>query len=352
VAEPKTPSAAMFANPAGLTLFNETTVDVSSGFPIVHTKVDASSPSTYEETDSFVVWSPAIGIAVPRKSSWHYGFATYGSVGNKFDFDSDPAAGVENRFFSEAGIFTSGAGLAYRFSDRLSVGAALTPLFGLLRMRYTVAGLPFKFKLTGPGIQGMFGLRWEPRDGLAVGLGVRTPGRVWMDGSTPFAGGSQDVDLDLDMPAQVFFGITQHLGEHTIVSIAGRWSDTSSFGDSLIEFERTPAASLPFVPGAKDDWLFSVGVEYVWNDVLTLRVGAGHAKAIVGEEGVSPLLFDAEDYRVAVGFGLNFDRWSLDLMAGHAFRGSRHIAADEALIFPGRYSLDGQIVLIGFTWHH
>jgi len=352
VAEPRTPSAAMFSNPAGLALFDQTTVDGSAAFSFADTRVDISSPSTYDETNSVFVLSPGIGVALPRKDSWRFGFALYGSVGNKFDFGADASEGVPNDFFSEAGVLTLGAGVAYRFSDRLSLGAAITPLFGVSHMRYTLGGLRFKYRLNGPGIQGMLGLRWEPRPGLAVGLGVRTPGKVWMDGSMPLGGGDQDVDLDLEMPAQVFAGVSKHFGERVIASLAVRWTDSSSFGDSMIEFEVTEAADAPFVPRAKDEWLVSLGVEYIWSELLTLRLGVGHANAIVGNKGVSPLLFDTQDTRVGVGFSLNLDPWSLDFMAGHAFRGTRNIGADEALLLPGRYSIEGQIVMIGLTWRH
>jgi long-subunit fatty acid transport protein len=158
--------------------------------------------------------------------------------------------------------------------------------------------------------------------------------------------------LALEMPTQIFAGVSKHLGERMIASLAVRWTDSSSFGDSMIEFEETGAADAPFVPRAKDEWLVSAALEYVWSDFLTLRVGAGHSNAIVGEKGVSPLVYDAEDTRVAVGFSLNFDHWSLDFMGGHAFRDSRKIAVDEALILPGRYSVSGQIAMIGFTWRH
>ena len=132
VAEPRTPSAAMFSNPAGLVLFDETTVEGTTAFAFANPRVDVSAPSTYDETSSVFVLSPAMGVALPSKGSWHFGFALYGSVGNKFDFGADPSEGVPDDFFSEAGVFTFGAGVAYRFGDRLSLGAAITPLFGLL----------------------------------------------------------------------------------------------------------------------------------------------------------------------------------------------------------------------------
>ena len=170
--------------------------------------------------------------------------------------------------------------------------------------------------------------------------------------SMPLGGGNQDVDLELKMPTQVFAGVSKHWGERVIASLAVRWTDSSSFGDSMIEFEVTDAADSPFVPRAKDEWFVSAGVEYIWNELLTLRLGVGHANAIVGDKGVSPLVFDTQDTRVGVGFSLNFDPWSVDFMAGHAFRGSRDIGADEALILPGRYSIDGQVAMIGITWRH
>jgi len=351
VAEPNTPTHAIFSNPASLVLFGETTADFSTAYAVGESRVEASMPPGYDERNSFPVWAPAIGLAVPTEGSFHYGFALYGSVGNNFAFDADPVAGVENRFFSEAGIFTGGVGMAYRISERLSVGAAITPLYGVSRMRFNLGPVRFKYKLTGPGIQGILGLRWEPCDGLALGLGVRSPGKVWMDGRMRLGDGHQDVDLELRMPTQIFAGVTKHFGDRVIASLAVRWSDTSSFGDSMIDFELTDAADSPFVPRAKDEWLFSAGLEYHLNDLLTLRLGAGHANSIVGDKGVSPLLFDTSDTRVALGFGLNFDHWSIDLMVGHAFKNHRKIGADEALIFPGRYSGGGKLAMIGISWH-
>jgi hypothetical protein len=93
-------------------------------------------------------------------------------------------------------------------------------------------------------------------------------------------------------------------------------------------------------------------VEYLWNEILTLRLGALYATAIVGDKGVSPLLFDTRDIRATFGFSLNFDPWSIDFMTGYAFNGSRRIEADEALILPGRYEMDGPVVGLGVTWRH
>lgn len=350
VAEPKTPSGAMFANPAALTLFDDLTVDGSFALSPARTEVDASVPPDYDEENSFLILAPGFGFAAQARGPLRFGLGAYGTVGNKFDFDADPAAGVNEGFFSEAGILTFVGAVAYPLSDRLSIGAAVTPLYGRLKMRFALGGLPFKYTLTGFGIQSMFGLRWVPWDGLAIGVGARTPGRVWMDGSTRFGSGRQDVDLELEMPAQIFVGVTKHLGERVRLSVAARWSDTTSFGNSFIEFELTPQVSLPFVPGADDEWLVNGGVEYELSRLVTLRLGVSHANAIVGKKGVSPLLFDADDWRVGAGLGLNLASVTLDLMIGHGFEASRKVDRDEAAVLPGRYTVGGDIVIIGLTW--
>ena len=51
VAEPKTPSAALFSNPAGLTSFDRMTVDVPFALSFAKTKVEASAPLTYADTN-------------------------------------------------------------------------------------------------------------------------------------------------------------------------------------------------------------------------------------------------------------------------------------------------------------
>ena len=48
VAEPKTPAHAMFSNPAGLALFDETTADFSTAYAVGTSRVEASMPPDYD----------------------------------------------------------------------------------------------------------------------------------------------------------------------------------------------------------------------------------------------------------------------------------------------------------------
>jgi long-subunit fatty acid transport protein len=204
-----------------------------------------------------------------------------------------------------------------------------------------------KYSLYGGGIQGMLGVTWVPSEFIALGLGVRTPGAVWLDGSTDFAGEHLDVDLQIRMPTQIFFGITTHPTSRLEISTAVRWTDASQFGESNIEFD---AVALPFVPDAQDEWRAGLAAGFRATDDLTLRGGVSYATAIVGDEGVSPLLFDSQDVKIAAGVSYDLGAWALHLTGGYQFEEERKIASDEALLLPGRYSNTGGIVFLGVEY--
>jgi len=349
VARPLSPSGALFVNPAGLVGFSTTTLTGSLGVCGGTEKVTASVPAGYAPDHDVIAFMPEMGVSIAGSGGWRYGLGVSGSIGMNYDFPADPALGIDSEFFSEFTAVEFPLALAYEASDRLWLGVEPLPLFGYLRNHYVLGGEPFSYKLTGPGVQAMAGATWLATETTSVGLSVRSPGRIWMEGSDVVTGvGRQDVDLHLDMPMQVNLGVEQTIGQRWRVGAVMRWSDTSSFGESIIKFERTPAADTPFIPDANDEWRVTVGLTYAWSENLELRAGVGRANHIVGNRGVSPMIFDNDDVRIASGIGYDLGDWRLDLSAGLMPHASRVINASDALVLPGRYSTGGYFVMIGF----
>jgi long-subunit fatty acid transport protein len=171
-----------------------------------------------------------------------------------------------------------------------------------------------------------------------------------MDGSAAVpATIRRDVDLELQMPMQVSVGITHHASATVTVSASGRWTDSSRFGDSDVSFGRLPAANVPFIPAAGDEWRGALGVQLEPREGWFVRFGASHATRVVGTRGVSPLVYDNTDNRVSFGLGVELGRWSLDTMVGYSFQRTRDVDAAEALVIPGRFESGGGIVMIGWT---
>jgi long-chain fatty acid transport protein len=348
VADPHTPSAALFENPAGLTAFDTLTTGGGLGLGYGHGRIKAPTPTgLFNDTTTMWPLIPDFGMSIPYGDRWRFAAGTYGCTGSKFDFGPDPAHGVPN-YFSETIIMAFPVGVAYRLTDQVSVGAEVQPTFGQLRTHFPLGGLEFRYKINGPGVQGMAGVAVRPNEQWAFGLGVRTPGMIWATGSMPVPGtGRQGVHCDLEMPTQVFLGATWRGVPRLALSGAVRFTNSSTFGDSKIEYDLTPQANIGFIPDAHDEWKFGLGAEYALREETMLRLGASWASHIVGSKGVNPLVFDDDDTKVAAGVGQRWGHWVVDLTAGYTLDAERHTSA----LFPGAYSMQGGVVMIGLTYY-
>jgi long-subunit fatty acid transport protein len=352
VAEPPTPEGAMFQNPAGLVAFDTMTYSVGLGVAFARGRVEASMPPGYDETDHGIPLVPSAGLSLPLGDRTRVGLGVFGSTGCTFDFDAQPPL-IPYGFFSETAIAAIPLVLAHRLREEVWIGIEVSPLLGYLRNRFPmpdpVAGAltQVKYTVRGPGIQGMVGATWLPSKLVSLGLGVRTPGAVWLDGSTSYAGTRQDTELLLQMPTQVFAGATLHATRRVDFSTALRWTDASRFGHSNIEFA---GVETPYIPDAQDEWRTGMGATFRATDDLTVRGAVSYATSIVGAKGASPLVFDSDDFSMSSGISYRVGAWTVHATGGYQFEGERNVSTDEAYILPGRYTNSGGMVLLGATY--
>ncbi len=342
VAEPIAPPDALLANPAGLARFTQSTIATSFGIGYGQEQIRAEGNPAYTPERSAITLIPDFGAAIRTGDRTVFGFGVSGSVGSNYNFNPEPDAGVPADFYSETSVINLPLGLAYEVSEHLWLGAEVAPLIGYFRAHYPTPVIPVRFTMRGPGIQGAVGATWRPNDGWAVGLGMRSPGMIWMRGSMASLGPErQDVDLDLKIPAQIVLGVTRHVTQRLSVSVSGRWTDSSSLGRSTVKFSSTPQVNTPFVPDALDEWRGAIGVQFRVRENLEWRAGFGHATRIVGNRGLSPLLFDSQDERLGTGFAWTRGTWTIEGMVGYWFLRSRYVSGANALIIPGRYRFGG-----------
>ncbi len=351
VATPITPTAAAFSNPAGITAMQPGAMSASFGLPVGNSQVHATTPPGYDTTSDFVAYAPDGGAVYAHESGLRWGLAGYGSLGSSFDSDADPAFGVDHDFYASSAVSNVAAMAAYPITDRLSIGAAIAVLYGQIHLRY-YQGKQFAYTLRGPGVQAMTGLRYKVSDRVALGVGFRPPGMVWADGDDRLpSGDKQDVDIHLDMPMQIFAGVNADVTERFHVGLAGRWTRTSKFNDSVFRFSQTPGADTPYIRSASDEWRVSAGASYALMPSLVVRGGFGYADSIVPDSWVSPLVYDSAEWKVGGGVSWqlpgDWSDWTIDFMVGHQPTGRRNVSDSEAVIFPGRYTIGGQIYMIG-----
>lgn len=346
VATPITPSAAAFSNPAGITAMDPGTMSIGIGVPVGHSEVQARTPRGYDTTSDFVAYAPDGGVVYATDWGLRWGFAGYGSLGSVFDSDADPSVGVDHDFLSAQSITNLALMAAMPVGDKLSFGVALQGLYGQVKLRYFQT-IPFTYTVRGPGVQAIAGMRYQLTDQVALGLSYRTPGMVWASGDSPLGGGSQDVDLHLDMPSQIFAGINAVLTDRFDLGFCTRWTDASSFNDSVFRFEKTPAADVHFMGGATDEVRVAFGAAYRLFETVTLRASLGYADAIVPDRSVSPLLMDTNEWKIGGGLSWAVKGWIVDFAFGESPEGERDISSSEAQVFPGNYSMGGQIYMLG-----
>ena len=342
VAVPLSPTGALFSNPAGLAAFSQSTTTMSFGFGFGQEQIRAEGNPAYKPERTMGTLIPDMGVALRRSDRLVLGFGVSGSVGANYNFNPEPDAGVPADFYSETTIVDFPLGVAYEVNEHLWLGAEITPLLGYFRAHYPTPVMPVRFTTRGPGIQSMLGATWRAGDRWSVGLGLKSPGLIWLRGSMASLGPDrQDVSVDLNVPAQIFLGVTRRLSDRVSLSAMGRWTDSSSLGRSTIEFSATPEINTPFVPDALDEWRGGIGMQVRLRDNLEWRAGFGHATRIVGNRGLSPLLFDAQDDRLGTGFAWTRGAWTIEGMVGYWFLRSRYVSAADALIIPGRYRFGG-----------
>ena len=348
VATTLTPTAAAFSNPAGIMSLEPGSMSAALGIPVGHSRVDATIPTgNYNTTSDFVAYAPEGGSVFSAGHGVRWGFAIYGSLGSVFDSDAEPSVMVEHDFLSAQSISNLALMAAMPIGKRLNVGAALAGIYGQSKLRY-FQNDQFAYTVRGPGVQAIFGLRYSLTDHVALGASYRTPGMVWADGDDALGGGhKQDVNLDLELPSQIFLGINANVTDRLSAGLYGRWTDASRFSHSTFRFEDTPQADVDFIRSASDEWRIAAGVSYRVIDALTVRGGVGYADSIVPDTWVSPLLIDSNEWKISAGLSWEIRGWTLDCTLGHSPTGDREVSASEAVIFPGRYTMSGQIYMIG-----
>jgi long-subunit fatty acid transport protein len=340
VAAPSDLMTAFFQNPAGLSLQTAPAATFGTGF--IFADYEIKTPSGYDQTSSPLVLAPTGGFAMPLgDGGWRVGFGMFGALGTKYDFPADPAQGVPSDYYSELAVITFSPTITRALTSDLSVGVQINPLYGKQKTRVGPPGQQVRWTIDGPGIQGALGLLYRINTQWQVAVSYKTPGEIYMGGLADVVSTREDLRLNLDVPQQVMVGAAWRPRPEWLLTLAGRWSDTSVWENSELKFENTPTLDEPFATDARDVFRIGAGVEYRLRDDLVLRGGAAMGQATLGASSITPLAYDVNDIVLASGFGWTRGRWIIDGHFGAALGNDRWVTAPEARAIPGRFGAGG-----------
>ena len=235
-----------------------------------------------------------IGLTVP------YGMAT--EYGREFSMN-------EKGLNSEIKVFDLNPNLAFKVSDKLSVGIGASIEYAQAFVesgvgKHPLLGADVYGRLKATSWSGGFnaGVMWTPVETVRLGLSYRSAIKhsakgelkvgLATDGDhvgyvSGLASTSKGAKASLKAPHQINLSATWEVTPSWRLSGLIHWSDWSSFKSLDISSDN---ALLPYKLGTskisiannwKDSWLFSVGTDYRFNDSVTVRGGIAYEKSPV-----------------------------------------------------------------------
>ncbi|HLE85790.1 MAG TPA: outer membrane protein transport protein [Thermoanaerobaculia bacterium] len=336
VALPTDALSALALNPALLTGLDgyqvQSSIELLAGSPEVESSV-ATPFGTFSgvtEDDTGLLPIPAFGWSHHRAGSrLAYGMGTLAMAGFLTDYPQDPRNPILapqpqgfGRVSSEYQYLRIPLALAYRVSDRLSLGGALT--LGYARLGASPAAFaapdcssPADCVYPAANAEGAYG--W----GAQVGLHYRAS-PAWSFGASysseqsfedfefnsevanprlPSAGTARSFEFAVDVPAQAVVGVAWRPNERLAVALDGKWIGYDGVA-GLGTFGFNPDGSIRGF-GWDDIVVAALGVEYAPGERWSLRAGYNLAESpIVPERALLSLPAPAtfEDH-VTLGLG-------------------------------------------------
>jgi long-chain fatty acid transport protein len=185
-----------------------------------------------------------------------------------------------------------------------------------------------KFTGDGTGIGCNFGLLYDITDNISLGVAYRSEVKVDIDGDGSF---DPQVPLfglvdspghsNVTLPQQVFAGISYKGFERWVIEAGMRWEDWSTFKSLNVNMDSGLNSSQQ--RNWKDTYAYNIGVQYRYNDMLTLRLGYLYGQNPVPDSTFDPTIPDSDTHLFCIGTGLNFGRLTVDLAYGYQLQKDR-----------------------------
>ncbi|SEC16838.1 long-chain fatty acid transport protein [Rhizobiales bacterium GAS191] len=223
--------------------------------------------------------------------------------------------------------------VAYKINDWISVGVGLQVMYFKARLTQALGILPNApgalLEGDDTGVGYTLGVTLKPTAWTEIGLGFRSTVHETVSGTltTPF--GAMPAKVNFNMPEKLSAGIRQKINDQWTVLGGLEWDNWSRVNVLPITSNGSLVTFLPFK--YKDGYFASLGVEYAWNEALTLRTGVAYERSPIDLGNRQVLLPDANRIWASLGATYHYSKkLSFDVGYSHGFLAKGNIA-----IIPG-----------------
>lgn len=208
--------------------------------------------------------------------------------------------------------------IGYQVNDWLAVGAALQVQYMKVNLKQATALTSNAGNAILDGDTIDFGYRLgvtlTPWQGTSIGLAYRSSIRQTLEGKFTTPAGVVPIKANLNLPDSVVFGVSQVVNDQWSVHAGVEWTNWSKFRRIPIvsRLNGAPITGLNFV--YDDSWFFSGGVEYKYNQQLTLRAGVAYELSAVNDTNRTIYISDNDRLWLSAGLSYKFsEKINLDL---------------------------------------
>jgi long-chain fatty acid transport protein len=134
--------------------------------------------------------------------------------------------------------------------------------------------------------------------------------------AAPLTAFTGDIRAKFSSPELVTVGIRQKETEQFSLMAGVEWANWRRFKELRIEGLTVPAENFSW----KDSWYFSLGAEYAYSDLLTLRSGVAYEKSPVPDATRSVRMPDNDRFWLSLGASYKITKnMTANLAYGHVF---------------------------------
>jgi len=323
-------ASAVFYNPAGL-VFQDKGMAVQvydlQGFTdlsysiVTNPAADISSDENFTFPGFFMNYNKgdmAFGLGV---------YIPYG--GGKYKYEN--FTGYQMTVEQSLGLVAFGGSMAVKLSEKLGLGLSLTGYYGTFSLKYSDSldpSINSEKDLSGiAAVGGNLGFMYKPTEKLSLGLTVKLPVRITIDGTMAQTNVIKDASAELRLPWYFTVGAAFKASEALTLTFDVNYATYSSMEIYTLITDGLAEDTTTYY---KDAFYFALGADFKASETLSIRGGITFTPNATEDAGLS---LSADVSHLIFGLGLEYEvikGFSLSL-SGHYLMGFDRTVTDSSL---------------------
>ncbi len=351
--------SAVFHNPAGL-VYQEKAFNLSiDGFYIspTHRYVTPEGDATQSQYKTTL---PQFFLTYRANEKMTLGFGFYVPyAGGGVDWQEGV---LDQPLKSTMGIYSLTPTLSYKFSEKFSMGFNLNFYGGVMNVKTEDPVLgPINIEEKGSAVSAGFGMMFKPFERLRIGLSVRGPAKMTLQGETaisvtdPVFGTIQllrDSETRFSLPWDIELGFSYKITENFLFSTSAQYTMWSALDkvdkiikDVPVQGDIEYQQDMNFM----DILILRAGFEHFISGGIILRGGFGYDRYATPEDSLDISNIDVDKFTLIGGIGYRTGRTQIDFVFVQASGRERE---KDVVGFPSpeRYNLSATIMGVGLTY--